>query len=210
MMQKIYTIGHSTHTIDEFTKLLQEHNITCIVDVRSMPYSKYNPQFNKENLRTELGKKEIVYAHLGKEFGARHTRPSLLDEDGRVDFYKVRETEDFKNGIRRLVDATDHGYSVALLCSEGKPLDCHRFSMISYQLVKEGYAVTHILPDSSKLTNEELEKQMLDKYRNKLPQSTLFEQVTPEQRLKVAYQLISKEVAYKPIQPSIQNPEEEV
>jgi uncharacterized protein (DUF488 family) len=206
MTQSVYTIGHSTHSIEEFIRLLQEHNITCVIDVRSMPYSQYNPQFNKELLQAELYNHEIVYAHFGKEFGARHTKPSLLNEDGRVDFNKVRETEDFKRGIRRLDDALDQGYHVALLCSEGNPLDCHRFSMISYQLVREGYEVIHIMPDGDTVTNDELEKQMLEKY---LPQPNFFDQVTPEGQLETAYQLISKKVAYRASQPSVDDSEEE-
>jgi uncharacterized protein (DUF488 family) len=163
-----------------------------------MPYSKYNPQFNKESLIEALKNRDISYAHFGKEFGARHTSPTLLDANYQVDFYKVRETDDFKNGIRRLEDAINLGYKITLMCSEANPLDCHRFSMVSYQLVREGFEVIHILPDSSTITNEELEHQMIEKYFEKIPQSTLFEFVTPEQQLEAAYKIVMKKVAYRP------------
>jgi hypothetical protein len=82
------------------------------------------------------------------------------------------------------------------MCSEANPFDCHRFSLISYQLVKEGVRVNHILEDGDFVGNSELEDQLLEKYYKKLPQSTLFETVTKEMQLEVAYRLRSKYVAY--------------
>lgn len=195
----VFTIGHSTHSIEEFINLLNNYEIDCVIDVRSMPFSKHNPQFNKESLIKDLKNQDIFYAHFGKEFGARHTSPMLLDENDQVDFYKVRETGEFKSGIKRLEDAIDQGYKTALMCSEANPLDCHRFSMISYQLVREGFEVIHILPDSTMVTNEELENKMIEKFFEKIPQSTLFEYVTPEQQREAAYKIVMKRVAYKPL-----------
>jgi uncharacterized protein (DUF488 family) len=197
-MYTIYTIGHSTHPFDEFTQLLGLHGINCLIDVRSHPYSQYNPQFNKETLITELDWQGILYAHFGKEFGARHTRLSLLDKGGRVDFRKVHLTEAFKLGVKRLEEACEQGYQVGLMCSEGDPLDCHRFSMISYYLSKDGWEVIHILPDGDIITNEDLEQKMVEQLWDKLPQTNLFEQVTPEEQLEAAYEIIMKKVAYKP------------
>lgn len=193
----VFTIGHSTHSIEEFIHLLNNYQINCVIDVRSVPYSKYNPQFNRESLIKDLKNQDIFYAHFGKEFGARHTSPMLLDENGQVDFYKVWESDDFLNGVKRIEDAIERGYKISLMCSEANPLDCHRFSMISHQLVNEGFEVIHILPDSSIITNEDLEHQMIEKYFEKIPQSTLFEYVSPEQQREAAYKIIMKKVAYK-------------
>lgn len=204
----VFTIGHSTHSIKEFINLLINYEINCVIDVRSVPYSKYNPQFNRESLSSDLKNQDIFYAHFGKEFGARHTSPILLDENGQVDFYKVWEMDDFKNGIKRLEDAIERGYKIALMCSEANPLDCHRFSMISYQLVNEGFEVIHILPDSSKITNKDLERRMIEKYYEKIPQSTLFEYVSPEQQREAAYKIIMKKVAFKSL-PFTSDPTEE-
>jgi hypothetical protein len=154
------------------------------------------PQFNKDALSSALGDHNILYTHFAEEFGARHTKPSLLDENGKVDFEKVRETEKFKQGIQRLKKGLELGYKIALMCSEAEPFDCHRFSMISYQLVKEGLQVKHILKDGSVVDNSELENQLLEKYQKKLPQSTLFETVTREMQIEAAYQLRSKAVAF--------------
>lgn len=195
-MQTIFTIGHSTHTIDQFIQLLTQYEITCVIDVRSMPYSKYNPQFNKETLAESLKQEEILYVLFDKEFGARQLKPSLLDEDGKVDFYRVRETDLFKMGVHRLHNAVNQGYRLALMCSEGNPLDCHRFSMICYQLKKD-FNVMHILPDGGMKTNEILENELVEKYKKNLPQSDLWRKVTEEERLEAAYRLVSKDIAYE-------------
>ena len=132
----LFTIGHSTHKIEFFISLLNKFRITCVIDVRSSPHSRIAPQYNKSSLNSILREHNIVYMHFEKEFGARHTKPSLLDEDGNVDFDKVRETTEFKQGVERLINGLGLGYKIALMCSEANPFDCHRFTMISYQLVK--------------------------------------------------------------------------
>jgi uncharacterized protein (DUF488 family) len=148
----VFTVGHSTHDIKHFIELLNKYGVNCLIDVRSSPYSRIAPQFNKDMLSSALKSNEILYVHFEKEFGARHTKPSLLDEDGKVDFDKVRESAEFKQGVQRLEKALKLGYTVALMCSEANPVDCHRFSMISCQLVREGLQVHHILQDPEKLT----------------------------------------------------------
>src|SRR5688572_21081734 len=98
----IYTIGHSTHPIDYFLELLEHYGVNCIVDVRSLPASRFNPQFNKKSLASSLKAKGTEYMHFGEAFGARQTDRLLLDNEGRVDFEKTRGTEKFINAIGRL------------------------------------------------------------------------------------------------------------
>jgi len=204
----VYTIGHSTHPIETFIELLEIQQINCVIDVRSTPYSKYNPQYNKELLQKSLFQHEILYAHFGKEFGARHTSPSLVDSMGRVIFDKVRASEGFQQGVARLEDALDQGYHVALMCSEKEPLNCHRFSMISYYLVKKGFDVFHIMEYEEVVSNEVVEKEMMKKYHKKIPQNDLFNQVTPEEQLEAAYQLCGQDVAYQPAGSGFEDDEE--
>ena len=194
--QKVFTIGHSTHDIDDFIGLLKKHEVNCLIDVRSQPYSRIAPQFNKDRLNSVLKSYNILYAHFEKEFGARHTKPSLLDEDNKVDFDKVREGAEFKQGIQRLRKALNLEYTIALMCSEANPFDCHRFSMISYQLIREDLEVSHILRDGNLRENNDLEKQLLEKYNKKLPQNTLFETVTEERQIEKAYRLRGKDIAF--------------
>ena len=207
--QTVFTIGHSTHDIGRFIGLLNKHEVDCLIDVRSQPYSRFVPQFNKDELRSKLESEKIKYLHFEKEFGARHTKPSLLDVDNKVDFGKVRETAEFKQGIQRLRNGLDKGYTIALMCSEADPFDCHRFSMISYQLAKEEVCVSHILKNGNLKENSDLEKQLLEKYNKKLPQNesqqkmsfsdtedTKSEEVTREKQIEHAYQLRGKDIAF--------------
>ena len=189
--QMVFTIGHSTHDIDDFIGLLKEHKVDCLIDVRSQPYSRIAPQFNKDRLSADLKNYEILYAHFEKEFGARHTKPSLLDADNKVDFDKVRASDNFREGIQRLRKALDLGYTIALMCSESNPFDCHRFSMISYQL-REEVEVSHILRDGSLKENSDLEKELLGQYNKKL--NPLFD--TEEQQIEKAYRLRGKDIAF--------------
>jgi len=194
----IYTIGHSNHTIDYFNELLGAHGINCVIDVRSIPASTYNPQFNKESLSNYLKNNNITYLHFGDEFGARHTEKDLLDEAGKVDFDKVRKSDKFLAGIERLKGGLSKGFTVALMCSEAEPFDCHRFSLISYYLVRNGFIVRHILKDSTLIENSELEIRLLKKYDKKIPKPTLFDPVilTETEKLNLAYRFRNMEVAY--------------
>ncbi len=194
----IYTIGHSNHNIDYFKELLDTYNIDCLIDVRSMPASAYNPQFNKESLNNYLKLYQINYLHFGEEFGARHTEIDLLDDFGKVDFDKVRKTEKFLSGVNRLKIGLSKGFKIALMCSEAEPFDCHRFSMISYYLVRNGFDVNHILKDKSLIDNSELEKRLLRKYEKAIPKPTLFDSkvLSLIDQLNLAYRLRNMEVAY--------------
>ena len=174
-LQTVYTVGHSNHTIEFFIELIKSFSISCIIDVRSMPASAYNPQFNKEALQNSLLNEHINYMHFGEEFGARHTDPKLLDTYGKVDFEKVRESALFLSGVDRLKTGLEKGYNISLMCSEADPFDCHRFAMISYYLVRNGFNVHHILKDKTSVTNEELEEKLLKKYVKQIPQTNLFE-----------------------------------
>ncbi|GAB4208155.1 MAG: DUF488 domain-containing protein [Roseiflexaceae bacterium] len=199
----VYTIGHSHHQIDAFLALLAGHGITCLIDVRSTPYSRIAPQFNKPALQKALKQQQVLYAHFDQEFGARQTDSALLDDEGIVDFDKVRATAAFRSGVERLRRALAQGYSVCLMCAEANPFECHRFSMICSQLVREGLEVRHILKDATLATQQDVEGWMLQKYHKRLPQSSLFDGVvTPEDQLAFAYRLHNKEVGYRQDQES--------
>jgi len=195
----IYTVGHSTHQPDYFLGLLKEYSITCLIDVRSVAASSYNPQYNKETLSNFLQSNGIAYLHFAEEFGARHADTDLLDDEGKVDFEKVRRSWLFKNGVDRLWIESEKGSVITLMCSEGDPFDCHRFSMISIALEKDGFEVKHILKDKTLKTNADLEKELLKKYDKKLPKPDMFNQdVSTSDQLKEAYRLRNKEIGYSP------------
>jgi len=195
----IFTIGHSTHTIDVFYNLLKTHSINVLIDVRSIAASSYNPQFNKEPFSKYLELNNIQYFHFAEEFGARHSDPDLLDDDGKVNFEQVRKSWNFKKGVEKLWEFIDKDKVVVLMCSESEPFDCHRFSMISFALSKEGFEVIHILKDNTTKTNEQLEFQLLKKYEKKLQKPDMFQpNITANDQLKEAYRLRNKEIAFSP------------
>jgi len=195
----IYTIGHSTHPVDYFLELIRKYGVNCIIDVRSVAASSYNPQYNEEPFKNFLKNNKIVYMHFSEEFGARQSDPDLLDEKGKVDFEKVRKSRLFQDGLERVWKGINKGEVIAIMCSESEPLDCHRFSMVSVGLVEDGFEVKHILKDKSVKTNVELENELMNKYEKKLPQSDLFNpNVTTEMQLKVAYRLKNQEIGFVP------------
>ncbi len=202
----IYTVGHSTHQLDYFLELLKEYSVNCLVDVRSVAASTYNPQYNKEPLSNFLKANKITYLHFAEEFGARHKDPDLLDDEGKVDFEKVQKSWNFKRGVERLWQGVEKGFTVALMCSESEPLDCHRFSMVSIALEKDGFEVRHILKDKTLKTNADLENQLLKKYDKKIPKPDIFSpNVSVNEQLKVAYRLRNQEIGFSPY---AQEPEE--
>jgi uncharacterized protein (DUF488 family) len=144
----IYTVGHSKHPIDRFIALLQRHEVDAIADVRSTPYSRFNPQFNREKLQATLVAAGIQYVFLGEELGARSKDPSCYAEDGRVSYAKLAATSSFRHGIDRLLTGM-RAHRIAIMCAEREPLECHRTILVARELEKVGVPVTHILQDGS-------------------------------------------------------------
>ena len=146
-----------------------------------------------------LKRNGIQYLHFAEEFGARHNDPDLLDDEGKVDFEKVRKSWAFKNGVERIWQGLDKGFTISLMCSESEPFDCHRFSMVSIALDKDGFDVKHIMKDKTLKTNADLENQLLKKYDKKLPKPDMFNpNISLDDQLKEAYRLKNKEIAFSP------------
>ena len=144
MSEQVFTVGHSNYEIEDFLAILKRHEITAIGDVRSVPYSKYAPQFSEENLKNSLLEAGISYVFLGHELGARPANKALYLEDGQVDWDKVADTKIFSDGIDRVMVGACK-YRLALMCSEKDPLGCHRTHLVARHLVVRGADVFHIL-----------------------------------------------------------------
>jgi uncharacterized protein (DUF488 family) len=141
-MTTVFTIGHSTHRLTDFQALLRRHNVTAICDVRSTPFSRTNPQFNRENLKTSLPTVGMVYVFLGAELGARSTDPECY-VDGKVQYERLARTELFRKGIDRIRDGIRE-HRIALMCAEKDPLQCHRTILVARHLDEAGIGVEHI------------------------------------------------------------------
>ena len=141
----ILTIGHSTHTLEAFVALLRRHHVAQVADVRSAPYSRFNPQFNREPLARSLVACGIEYVFLGLELGGRSDDPSCY-ENGRIRYDRLGSTQLFQRGLDRFVhDMASH--RIALMCAEKEPLECHRTLLVAQALQTRGVAVGHILTD---------------------------------------------------------------
>ena len=143
----IYTIGHSNHSSEKFVELLVQHAITCLVDVRSQPYSRYNPHFNRETLAATVRKVGIHYVDMGSTLGGRPDQQDLYDPGKELPNYsRQRQTELYQQGLRQLTQQAQQTKTV-IMCSEGDPHACHRQWLITDDLIDENFTVLHIHPD---------------------------------------------------------------
>jgi len=143
--RSVLTIGHSNHPVEAFVELLQHHGVTALADVRSAPYSRFAPQFNREALDRSLKASSIKYVFLGRELGARPDERSCY-ENGRVQYARLARTDWFRSGLDRVVRGAND-YRIALMCAEKEPLECHRALLVARALDELGVPVEHILPD---------------------------------------------------------------
>ena len=140
---QIFTVGHSNHSLETFVTLLQRYGVTALVDVRSAPFSRFSPQFNKVDLEQEIKTHGIKYVFLGRELGARPEDSSCY-ENGQVQYERLKDRMQFKEGIERVIRGAKQ-HVIALMCSEKDPLQCHRFLLVARALVKLDILVAHIL-----------------------------------------------------------------
>ena len=146
-MTTVFTIGHSTHALPAFLDLLRRHGVTALADIRSVPRSRFNPQYNRESLEQALAGHGISYVFLGGELGGRPENPALY-LDGQAQYQWVAKTEAFKFGIARLVHGAEE-FTIAMMCAEKDPAECHRARLVAPALAREGVLVRHILADGS-------------------------------------------------------------
>ena len=187
---KIFTVGHSTHEFEDFVSLIEQHGIDAIADVRSVPYSRWQPQFNREDLTEALKTRGIAYVFLGKELGARSDDTQCY-ENGRVQYRSLAETPLFQSGIKRVRDGSRHR-RIALMCAEKDPLDCHRTILVARELVASGVDVTHILENGSLEPHHETLKRLSEQLR--LPAQDLF--LTADELEDRAYAAQEQRIAY--------------
>lgn len=143
MTDGVYTIGHSNQGLDSFLSILRTHRVTAIADVRSYPYSKMNPHFDRESLADALHADGIAYVFLGKELGARTSDPTCY-RDGKVQYELLARTNSFKEGLSRL-QLGSAKFRIVVLCAEAEPIACHRTILIARHLREMAIPVRHIL-----------------------------------------------------------------
>jgi uncharacterized protein (DUF488 family) len=148
---QVLTIGHSTHPLAEFIALLQTHGVTLVADVRTVPRSRRNPQFNRDSLPVSLKAANIGYVHLSGLGGWRQPQPDSPNQgwrspafQGFADYMLTSEFEKYLSGLIELA----RGEHLAMMCAEALPWHCHR-SLIADALAVRGITVAHIMGPKS-------------------------------------------------------------
>ena len=188
----IFTVGHSTHELESFIRLLRGHRITALADVRSRPFSRI-PHFNREILATVLKTHGIKYLPLGKELGARRDEQECY-VNGQAVYERVAILPLFRQGIDRVVEyARDN--VIALMCSEKEPLDCHRSVLICRHLRPYRPRISHILADGGLEAHSETERRLMKMMGVSPVQGDLF--ADQEELIEQAYVARGKQIAFR-------------
>ena len=191
----LFTIGCSTRSLSDFILILKKYKIQVVADVRSTPYSHFTPQFNADCLKNELYKNRIMYGSFAEEFGARRVEDSVYI-DNTVDFTKVMELDIFHKGVERIKNGLTAGYSIALMCTEYNPMECHRFFLVSRGIRKIlDIPIDHIFSQNLCKSTEDLENESLLALNL---QPELFE--NKDMLIERAYNILGKKVAYSRVE----------
>ena len=188
-----YTIGYAHHTQESFLKLLKQYQIECVIDVRTMAYSRYHPQFNKGPLKYFLNQHGILYRQMKEAFGIVRPESLLLNQEGYLDFKQIAQLEIFKSSIEQMIRGLEKGHHIAFMCAEKAPDQCHRSTLVGRALKERGYPVHHILWDGHYETQEALEENLLNDYFPDRKQLQFFEK-SLEEELDRAYELRNNEI----------------
>jgi uncharacterized protein (DUF488 family) len=196
-MKELFTIGHSNHSLDRFIELLLAHRLSTIADIRSSPYSKYSPHFNKDMLDSALRNANIDYIFLGKELGAQRSEDDCYI-DGQAKYGRIAHLPAFQRGLEIVLQKVEH-YRIALMCSESDPLTCHRMILVSRELKKmcPDLEITHLLGDGEVERQDMSEKRLINLHKL---QPELFGDLTSTSGLiEKAYDLQAEKIAYRKV-----------
>jgi uncharacterized protein (DUF488 family) len=209
---ELFTIGHSNYEIKTFISLLQKHEVTAIADVRSSPYSRFLPHFNRAALKAALEAEGIRYVFLGHELGARPKNQECY-VDGKAVYERIASTDEFHEGIQRILKGIKK-HRLSLMCAEKDPLTCHRAILVCQHLRHFNLQIDHILRNGDLESHSHLEHRMLEKQgftefaeiKEEQAQLSLFAQqgndlstndlLTREECLREAYRLQGDGIAY--------------
>jgi uncharacterized protein (DUF488 family) len=186
----VYTIGHSNHSLDRLVQLLTAHGVTAVADVRSHPYSRFNPQFDRQRLETDLGSAGLAYVFLGRELGAGPGDKACY-VDGTAQYDLIAGTSLFQDGLARLVRGSS-SHRIALMCAEKDPLTCHRAILVCRYLEIQGLGAQHIHEDGQIESHEQALARLLTELG--FAEHDLFR--SRNEMIVDAYQQRGKQIAY--------------
>ena len=188
-MREIFTIGYISYQPEEMAGVLRSFGVSCLIDVRSSPYSAHCPQFNKEAIAEVMKRSGVLYRNYALEFGARQEDTRFYSPDGYLDFSVYTQSEQFLQGVQKIERGMERGYVFALMCAEKDPMTCHRAIMIGKKLKELGFAVKHILYPDQIETQEDMEQRGIGDQLSFFPE---------EQRIEDFYRKQNKKIGYRP------------
>ena len=153
----LFSVGHSNHEATKFVALLKQHRIDTLVDVRSAPYSRYCPQFNRLALEQLMAGAGIQYVYMGDKLGGMPKGDVFYDDSGGVRYDSVAAAPFFIEGIRSLIDLLP-GRRCAMMCAEENPRHCHRHNLVEPALIAAGVDISHIRGDGRIEAADELDQ----------------------------------------------------
>jgi len=142
----LYTLGHSRHSVDAFLELLKQKHIERVIDVRGQPYSRHNPQFNRERLSGSLKAEGIGYTWSGKYLSGRPREERFYGPRGEILWDRLGERPEFHTALD-LLAAKAQSFRLALVCAEEDPMRCHRRFLLTPPLMQRGLEILHLRGD---------------------------------------------------------------
>lgn len=161
-LKTIFTVGHSNLRLNEFIDLLEQQKIRTVIDVRSQPYSKYCPYFNKRELDTALTAAGFTYMYKGNLLGGIPDDDRYYDDDGHVDYSLIAEEKSFQEALDHVCTLARED-NLTLMCGEENPTNCHRRNLLSKELIKLNFAIIHIRKGGELQADHALDSEVIDK-----------------------------------------------
>lgn len=197
-MNTIYTIGYSGFKITDFVEILKKCKISCVIDVRSSPSSKFYPEYNKGIIEKTLKLSGIYYRNYFDEFGARQPNKEYYSEKGYLDFNNFTKSEQFNRGVQKIANGMKQGYKFVLMCAEKDPINCHRNIMVASELYRRGYEIKNIMPNRTIQTQRDIENRLIEMYFPNRNQLSLLEDIPDDKKLvSQAYRSRNADIGYK-------------
>ncbi len=162
MSALLYSIGYATKSIENYIEQLHQYNIDVVADIRSVPYSKVFHDYHQEALQAKLSAARIRYVYLGAELGPRSKNPAHYNDHNQVQFDRLMQSDLFTQGVNRLQNGINKGFTIALTCAEKDPAICHRSLLVGWYLNHQhNLNIRHILHEGPIETQENLEQRLM-------------------------------------------------